>query len=241
MKVVHSSALEKSRQGREQIESLFRRIYYENTWGSEESVSGVGSTLGQTGHLIEALPGIMKNLGVKKVLDAPCGDFNWLRHVDLSPFEYTGADIVDELIVANAVFEHPGVSFRKLNVISDKIPRADAIICRDCLVHFSFADAFRALANLAGSGASYLFTTTFPGFRHNHDIDTGDWRALDMQALPFLLPKPIILIREGCTESNGIFQNKSLGVWRMQDVATAAGSFRRKVNTVLHFIARRFY
>ncbi len=222
-------------------ESTFRRIFNENTWGSNESVSGVGSTLDQTNLLIEALPGVLRKLGVRELLDAPCGDFNWMRHVDLSSFKYTGADIVDELISANSVFERPGVSFRKLNVICDTIPRADAIICRDCLVHFSFKDVFMTLANLASSGSNYLLTTTFPGFSHNRDIETGDWRALDLQALPFCLPKPILLIREGCTEADGVFQNKSLGVWRMKDVARAAGSFRRKANSALHFITRRFF
>ena len=222
-------------------ESTFRRIFNENTWGSEESVSGVGSTLDQTSLLIRALPGVLRQLGVKELLDAPCGDFNWMRHVDLSSIEYTGADIVDELISANSVLERPGVSFRKMNVICDTIPQFDAIICRDCLVHFSFNDVFRTLTNLANSGSDYLLATTFPGFMRNRDIETGDWRALDMQALPFCLPKPILLIREGCTEADGIFQNKSLGVWRMKDVARAAGSFRRKANTALHFIARRFF
>jgi hypothetical protein len=221
-------------------ESTFRRIFSENTWGSKESVSGVGSTLEQTCLLIETLPGVLRKLGVKELLDAPCGDFNWMRHVDLSSFKYTGADIVDELISANSVFERPGVSFRKLNVICDTIPRADAIICRDCLVHFSFNDVFRTLANLANSGSEYLLTTTFPGFKRNRDIKTGDWRALNMQALPFCLPKPILLIREGCTEADGIFQNKSLGVWHMQHVARAAGRFRSKANTALHIITRRF-
>ena len=43
-------------------------------WGSDESGSGIGSELGATEALREYLPGLFKRLGVRKVLDAPCGD-----------------------------------------------------------------------------------------------------------------------------------------------------------------------
>ena len=35
------------------------------------------------------------------LLDAPCGDFNWMRHVPLGGVSYTGADVVPELIARN--------------------------------------------------------------------------------------------------------------------------------------------
>ena len=35
------------------------------------------------------------------MLDIPCGDFYWMKEVDLKDIEYIGADIVDELIKKN--------------------------------------------------------------------------------------------------------------------------------------------
>jgi hypothetical protein len=36
---------------------------------------------------------------VKSLLDIPCGDFHWMRRVNLQGLSYVGADIVRELIV----------------------------------------------------------------------------------------------------------------------------------------------
>ena len=63
---------------------VFDKIYEKNTWGSEESRSGPGSTEKQTRRIREALPTILNNFGIKSMLDLPCGDWNWMKDVDLS-------------------------------------------------------------------------------------------------------------------------------------------------------------
>ena len=39
----------------------------------------------------------------------------------------------------------------------------DAILCRDCFVHLSFANVSRALAQFRASGSRFLIVTTFTG------------------------------------------------------------------------------
>jgi hypothetical protein len=95
------------------------------------------------------------------------------------------------------------------------------ILCRDCLVHFAFDDVFRALRNIAGSGAAYLVTTHFAGDRDNRDIVTGEWRPLNLERQPFHFPRPLRVITENCTEDHGIYADKSLGVWRISDLPIA--------------------
>jgi hypothetical protein len=95
------------------------------------------------------------------------------------------------------------------------------ILCRDCLVHFAFDDAFRALRNIATSGARYLVTTHFDGDRQNRDIVTGEWRPLNLERRPFSFPPPLRLIKENCTEQGGLYADKSLGVWRIAQLASA--------------------
>jgi len=41
------------------------------------------------------------------------------------------------------------------DITSDPLPRADVILCRDCLVHFSLADAQAAIGNFARSGSAH--------------------------------------------------------------------------------------
>jgi hypothetical protein len=108
--------------------------------------------------------------------------------------------------------------FLVLDLTRDDLPQADALLCRDCLVHLSFADIRRALANVLRSGIPYLMTTTFPGCEVNEDIVTGDWRPLNLTRPPFDFPPPLELLNEGCTEGGGLFADKSLAVWQTAKV-----------------------
>ena len=101
---------------------------------------------------------------------------------------------------------------------NDFLPHCDLIFCRDCLVHFSFEEIFAAIRNFYDSGAEYLLTTTFPNRLSNYDIQTGDWRPLNFQLAPFNFPAPLRVINEHCTEGNGKFADKSLGLWKISDI-----------------------
>jgi hypothetical protein len=65
-----------------------------------------------------------------------------------------------------------------------------------------------------------LLTTTFTSTRANHDIVTGDWRPIMLQQAPYGFPEPVALINEGCTEFDGRYPDKSLGLWRLADLPT---------------------
>ena len=188
-----------------------------------ESLSGPGSSLEQTRELRERLPLLLEDLGVRSLLDAPCGDFNWMQHVRLAVDEYVGTDVLDELIADNA-WKHaaPQRRFLRADVIRDPLPRVDAILCRDLLPHLSFADIFAALENFRRSGATYLLTTTFTAGRPNGDTASGNWRTLDLTLPPFEFPQPERVINEKCTEAGGAFGDKSVAVWRLSDVPTFA-------------------
>ena len=199
-------------------EDIFRDKFARNAWRGAESVSGTGSDLEQTRVVIQELPRLLRSLGVSTLLDLPCGDFNWMRQVDLSGVRYIGADVVPEIVAHNARFTTPEITFTRLNLLTGQLPRVDAIFCRDCLVHLSFADIERALTNIVRSGSTYLITTTFPDRSANVDIPTGRWRVLNLQAPPFDFPPPLRLLVEQCTEGDGTYRDKSLGVWRIEDI-----------------------
>lgn len=172
----------------------------------------------QTRTIIEELPVLLRGLGVSTVLDIPCGDFHWMSLIDLHDIKYIGADIVEELVFQNKKYESDNIAFVHANLLIDNLPEVDLTLCRDCLVHFSFADIHRALKNICDSASKYLLTTTFPDAPQNTDITTGAWRPLNLQIEPFSLPAPLRFIVEGSTESNGKFKDKSLGLWRVDDI-----------------------
>jgi SAM-dependent methyltransferase len=203
------------------LEERFVRIYQTNLWFDAESRSGTGSSLESTARLRESLPPLLRRLNARRLLDVPCGDFNWMRHVDLSGIEYIGGDIVESMIEANRNrYESLTRRFMTVDLTSGSLPHADVILCRDCLVHFSFPNIIAAFRTMKASGAEYLLTTTFPSRRVNKDIVDGDWRPLNLEQAPFLLPVPHSVILEDCTEEGGAYRDKALAVWRVSDLPT---------------------
>jgi hypothetical protein len=198
----------------------FQRIHDSNLWGAAESTSGLGSEMGATAVLRTELPRLLAKLRITSLLDAPCGDAGWIGAANLGA-GYVGIDIVPALIgrlrTRAAAGEIAG-DYRLADVTRDSLPRCEAILCRDCLVHLSFANIERAVANFRRSGAAWLIATTFPDWQTNLDCEDGDWRALNFERAPFSWGAPVELLNEHCTEAGGGWRDKSLGVWRLTDL-----------------------
>lgn len=220
------TSLNKYRLRAMRVEERFFWIYAGNRWGGGVSRSGLGSDLAQTVEIRSQLPKLIQDFRVKTLLDVPCGDCYWIFHVDLRHLDkYIGADIVKDMIVRNkekyATDFDLTREFLTLDICNDEIPKADMVLCRDCLVHFSFEHVWQALGRFGRSSAEYLLMTHFTGKRDNVDIVTGEWRPLNFERPPFLLPRPIRVIDERCTLEHGRFADKSLGLWRIEDLSSA--------------------
>ena len=199
----------------------FRRIHDTNMWGAAASMSGLGSEIDATAVLRTELPRLFQKLGVASLLDAPCGDAGWINHANLGA-DTIGVDIVPSLIEslkARAARGEIRGEYRLADITRDPLPHCDAILCRDALVHLSFANIERAVANFRGSGATWLIATTFPEWQTNRDCEDGDWRPLNFELEPFNWAAPVELVNENCTEAGGGWRDKSLGVWRLAEIA----------------------
>jgi hypothetical protein len=178
------------------VEERFNRIYSTNYWLDNESRSGTGSNLRSTENIRFHLPKILEKFNIKKLFDAPCGDFNWMSQVLKSvEIDYLGSDIVKDLIVSNKKYENNKIKFSKLDIIVDKLPVSDLMICRDCLFHFSYKDIFLFLNNFLSSDIKYLLLTGHLNTKHkfeNKDIVTGDFRKIDLFSKPFNFEKNYI-------------------------------------------------
>ena len=211
--------LRKYQQRKRNTGQIFTEIYQNNLWRGTDSVSGTGSDIQQTRIIIEELPILFKDFDIHTMLDIPCGDFNWMKTVDLTGINYVGADIVKELVEKNlAKYGDDGTQFFQLDLIKSALPKVDLIFCRDCLVHLSNNDIFGALENMCKSESTYVLTTVFPERLNNDDIETGEWRVLNLEHAPFFLPAPLKVINEGCLEYEGTFPDKSLGLWLIADI-----------------------
>jgi hypothetical protein len=184
-----------------------------------ESLSGGGSSDDETRAVRRALPGLLAELNVKTMVDVPCGDFAWMRQLELPVQRYIGADIVRPLAERlQAEFGNEQRSFMQLDLTRDALPACDLVLCRDCLIHLPFADVQRVIANVKRSGASYLLTTTYTEKKQHRDIERGSWNAINLQLAPFRFPEPLRLIHEQSTRFGAEYGDRSLALWRVSEL-----------------------
>ena len=201
----------------------FSRIYQNNAWKGPESVSGPSSGMERTATLRKALPEIISKHGIKVFLDAPCGDFYWMKQVAPElDIQYVGGDIVPELIASNKKnFVLKNIKFQVFDLTKDKFPTSDVLFCRDCLFHLSYYDIALVFANLLKSECRMLMTTshiTEDDFK-NSDIQTGEWRFFDLLKPPFNLPAEAL---ETVIDGGG---DRYMYLWDIKDIASQLSAF----------------
>lgn len=193
-------------------EKLFTFYYKTNAWGSQESVSGYGSTIKYTENIRKEIPGLIRQLGVHRILDAPCGDYNWFRLIPRGKsVHYVGGDIVETLITRNQqLFANENTCFVKLDITKDGLPDADLWLCRDCLFHLSNEDIFNTIDNFFRSDIRYFLTSTHTRCSLNTDILTGCFRQLNLELPPFSFCPPILFIDDWIEG----YPVRKLGLWK---------------------------
>ncbi len=193
--------------------AIFERIYTKNLWGDQQSVSGPGSAPAATAMIRLKLPSLFQNYGIRTVLDAPCGDFSWMKDLVNSIDRYVGADIVSDLVTQNEKsFGSESVSFICADIAMDPLPTADLIICRDCFIHLPTRTIWGALSNFRSTGARYLLVTSDRNVAAYHDIPLGSFRSIDFSQPPFSFPTPLCTIDE---EESG---RRQLCLWDLRSL-----------------------
>ena len=196
-------------------ETVFNAVYAANYWGSTESKSGGGSERTAAAAYVPQLVAAIKELGIRSLFDAPCGDLNWMSAViDRTNVQYIGGDVAEEAVsIARA--RRPDLDIRRFDICTDDFPDADLWHCRDTLFHLSFADIHRALAQARSSSIEYAaITTNRAKFLENLDVATGGIRLLDLERPPFNFPRALRYLRD---YQPGQFP-RYVGIWRVQNI-----------------------
>jgi hypothetical protein len=188
-------------------------------WGSAETVSGPGSELAYVQTMLPALVALLQNYKIQSIVDAPCGDLNWMREVlNMRPMRYHGFDIVPELIAANAHLEREGVSLRVGDIRTLSFPKADLWLCRDCWFHLSFEDIRTSLRAFLRADIPYALLTshiTEPAIL-NTDIQSGDFRLIDLFEAPFHFPRAYV---DALDDWIAPWPPRRLYLWRREQLA----------------------
>ena len=201
------------------VEDRFTLIYRTNLWAAAESVSGPAASLENTAALRRELPALFDRRGIRSILDAPCGDFYWMKHVVRAcDVAYVGGDIVRPLVERNeALFGSPRCRFVHLDVSRDSIPRTDLLLCRGLFSLLSNADSLAVLRQFLRAGTPYILLSSHRVLDGdvNADVVSGDFRYVDMRAAPFNLPPPVETLEDR--------HDEDLCLWTRDQVATALG------------------
>lgn len=189
--------------------------------------SGPGSTLEHTAGVRRALPKLFERYNVKTFVDAPCGDWHWMQHVPLDGVTYIGLDIVPDLVATNTRnFGAPNIRFDVADVTSDPLPKADMLMCRDCLFHLKFWLRWAFFETFAASGTPYLLTTMHSVSTNRNIPRNGGFRRFNPKLAPFNLGDPIEMfddtprvLDEGHDSTSPA--ERYMGLWHRDQVVAA--------------------
>ena len=187
---------------------IFNSIYKSNHWNKsskfdekKQSYSGPGSIPDsiQTNNLISALKTFFKKNNIKKILDAPCGDCAWIQKIFNKQIDYTGVDIVNDLINKNKIKfkSYKNVDFYCQDLTDyNNFDNYDFVLLRDFFIHLPIDTIKKILINLKKSNCKYYAFNNYESISINEEIKTGQHRKINVLKDPFCLDEPYFKIQE---------------------------------------------
>jgi hypothetical protein len=189
---------------------------------SGQTVNGPGSLVESTEVVRRWLPEVIGHCGIESMLDAPCGDWNWMQHVPLHGVHYLGWD-VDLTTTLNNQARHASaqVEFDHVNLLAEQtvVPKVDLIFCRDFLQHLPNDQIRAVLDKFIASGSRYLITNNYVDADNDAvecPLDSGHtgaqgspepllgyyYRPVNIEAPPFSLAGRLEAIIEGAGDED---------------------------------------
>jgi hypothetical protein len=209
------------------LEQTFTEIYRSSLWGSKESRSGPTSTLERTSQLREHLPTLFKTLEISSIFDAGCGDWNWMRSVNLTGIRYIGADIVTPLIeTLQTTYTSSNVHFQKMNLVAEPPETADLWLLRDVANLYSWAEIHILIEKFLDSESKFLAITNIEADAEQYtDAEAPSWRPLNFFKEPFMFPEPILRLDDGQQwfrkKELLVYSHGALKAWKVSRLSTS--------------------
>jgi SAM-dependent methyltransferase len=176
------------------VAKAFTEIYDDKAWGvgsGGQGTSGGGSTVPATVVYRAFLQDFMKQHGVKSVVDAGCGDWEFSSTMDWTGIDYTGFDVVASVIAEDQKkYGAPNIKFQTADIVRTPLPAADLLVCKDVLQHLPAENVLAFLAQLPKYKDALLTDTVDKTTltAENHEIAPGKFRPLDLTQPPFNVP-----------------------------------------------------
>ncbi len=191
--------------------SGLRHARQEQPAGQHDTRSGLASTAKQTRELRRSLPVLLDQFQVRSLLDAGCGDSDLIVSIADGLDLYIGVDLLEEVIRCNIerLAYRPMMTFCVADIARDKLPRCDAVLCREVLEYCTQSEQALILRNIARSGAKFLIAP-FSATAGNSGDPAKVSPSLDLTADPHRLPMPEAVVADSAGKSLGLW---SIGSW----------------------------
>jgi SAM-dependent methyltransferase len=166
------------------MKQRFEHIYAHDIWGNG---SGEGSLLVHVGPYVTFLQRFLRRRHIKSVVDFGCGDWQFSKTIDWSGIDYRGYDIVAPVIRENrAKHQTERITFYEIAAPFGDLPRADLLIVKDVLQHWS-DESVRAFLPVISRFRHALVTNCVnpSGPTVNLPIEDAGFRYLDLRLPPF--------------------------------------------------------
>ncbi|MGE3914219.1 MAG: class I SAM-dependent methyltransferase [Hyphomicrobiaceae bacterium] len=171
---------------------IFDQIYRSKYWTHG---SGPGSIAAFNKPLIAYLDRFLAANRVKRLVDFGCGDFQYMRHVNLAATEYIGLDVVPRILEENRKnFGREGITFEETPDDLTELPGGDLLLLKDVLIHLPNSYIAPLLQH---ARRTYRFVLAInnesdDASAYNRDIAVGEFRPVDISLAPFSLPSATI-------------------------------------------------
>ena len=175
---------------RDTLEEVFTTVYQDNYWGSAESRSGEGSTMSYAGSLLKNFIDITHEFNVNCMLDTSCGDWNWMKRLTDRLPDYTGLDVVEEIVTKNN-FTYGNSHTRFIHTDSLSFLKKqednsfDLILCRHTLEHLPTAYNIQYLKEACRVGKVLLVTTNRICKKNEDLLKNSLFRPINLELEPY--------------------------------------------------------
>ena len=174
---------------------VFDDIYAKSLWGVG---SGGGSDPDALGPYLAYLQNMLRTVNIRSILDLGCGDWRYVRTLDLCGADYVGIDCVRSVVDENTrKYSGDRVRFVFGDLLDMDFPPADLLICKDVLQHLPTEGVLRILPKLEKFPCCLLTNDWGSNVRDIGDT-SNPYAGLDLQSEPFSLQAEVVCDMQVC-------------------------------------------
>lgn len=170
---------------------IFKEIYKEDLWEYYPGSGREGKKRESQPYLNFLKQFLKEHPEIKVVLDIGCGDGANFANFDWEDDrEYIGIDIVGSVLEKHPFKDRKNCRLKSFDFLSNPLPKADLILCKDVFIHLKNEEIERAL-DLFLQYPYTLLVNDYDNLERkvyvNTDIETGGYRCLDLLSFPYFL------------------------------------------------------